>query len=564
MLANSGSTNTNAHLSGMQYTLLTPMSVPVNLPVSPIHTQTGLASSSHIHRQRKIFVGGLPSSATESELRQYFGAFGSIDSCIVMMDRQTGRSRGFGFVTFAEDAAVELVIKQERHILLGKIVECKRAVPKEIMEMFHQHAGQQPNAQKRPSRRTHRGSDPLALAGMGMSVPHSVTNSAGHNAAVAAHAQLVRNPFLLSFSGSQSATQSPQNLAPASVSLSSPSSATNVNASAMAAYSASTPPNSTTPTLSQMAHPQSYTSTATTWLPNDQLAAWYRMTAASLADPSAVAAAQAQAQAQAQAANAGSNMNVNVSALQSTLLNAQAAAAATEDIQKRMNALAIASATGAQLSDNSAAKQSSLQTMLGNVNVANHTAAATNAANAANTAALASASYNQALWAAWYQHALQSGVGVDQSQHSPTLASGQSTAPLTLQSINAQATQFATVPAASWISPASSAGLSAANHAHVLAAAAAAAAGHPHGLPLTNHTQMSHSQPQSQVHTHTLAASHSHSHAQTQPQLSGTAVPIPLNVSHSHSHTHTLPLASLTQAVSSPLSLSTPANVEQA
>ena len=48
----------------------------------------------------KLFVGGLPFSTTDDELQQAFAAFGTVASAKVITDRETGRSRGFGFVEF--------------------------------------------------------------------------------------------------------------------------------------------------------------------------------------------------------------------------------------------------------------------------------------------------------------------------------------------------------------------------------------------------------------------------------------------------------------------------------
>lgn len=54
---------------------------------------------------KKIYVGNLPWSTTEDDLRQIFAAYGSVESVAVITDRDTGRSRGFGFVEMdAEDA----------------------------------------------------------------------------------------------------------------------------------------------------------------------------------------------------------------------------------------------------------------------------------------------------------------------------------------------------------------------------------------------------------------------------------------------------------------------------
>src|SRR5690606_4813738 len=49
---------------------------------------------------KKVFVGGLAPTVTETEFREYFEAYGPVKEAIVMYDRQTNRSRGFGFITF--------------------------------------------------------------------------------------------------------------------------------------------------------------------------------------------------------------------------------------------------------------------------------------------------------------------------------------------------------------------------------------------------------------------------------------------------------------------------------
>lgn len=54
----------------------------------------------------KLYVGNLPFSTSEAELREVFAAYGEVTSASLVMDRETGRPRGFGFVEFAnaEDA----------------------------------------------------------------------------------------------------------------------------------------------------------------------------------------------------------------------------------------------------------------------------------------------------------------------------------------------------------------------------------------------------------------------------------------------------------------------------
>ncbi len=56
---------------------------------------------------KKLYVGNLPYTTTESELREMFEAHGSIESVNVIMDRETGRSRGFAFVEMADDGSAQ-------------------------------------------------------------------------------------------------------------------------------------------------------------------------------------------------------------------------------------------------------------------------------------------------------------------------------------------------------------------------------------------------------------------------------------------------------------------------
>lgn len=65
-----------------------------------------------------------------AEFRKYFESFGGVVDAVVMFDRQTQRSRGFGFVTFQEDSVVHEIMMGS-HEINGKMVEVKRAEPKE-------------------------------------------------------------------------------------------------------------------------------------------------------------------------------------------------------------------------------------------------------------------------------------------------------------------------------------------------------------------------------------------------------------------------------------------------
>ncbi|KAG2692427.1 hypothetical protein I3760_08G053800 [Carya illinoinensis] len=83
-------------------------------------------------RTKKIFVGGLSASLTEEEFKNYFGKFGSVTDVVVMHDSTTHRPRGFGFITFDSAESVVNVMKNSFHELNGRLVEVKRAVPKEV------------------------------------------------------------------------------------------------------------------------------------------------------------------------------------------------------------------------------------------------------------------------------------------------------------------------------------------------------------------------------------------------------------------------------------------------
>ncbi|CAM9870301.1 unnamed protein product, partial [Choristocarpus tenellus] len=90
----------------------------------------GPSRSNRPTETNKIFVGGLAPSVTMGEFRKYFESFGGVVDAVVMFDRQTQRSRGFGFVTFQEDSVVQNVL-MGTHEINGKMVEVKRAEPKE-------------------------------------------------------------------------------------------------------------------------------------------------------------------------------------------------------------------------------------------------------------------------------------------------------------------------------------------------------------------------------------------------------------------------------------------------
>lgn len=101
-----------------------------------ILSKNGGGSSSHGSpgptRTKKIFVGGLASNITESDFKKYFDRYGIITDVVVMYDHNTQRPRGFGFITYDSEESVDKVLQKNFHELNGKMVEVKRAIPKEL------------------------------------------------------------------------------------------------------------------------------------------------------------------------------------------------------------------------------------------------------------------------------------------------------------------------------------------------------------------------------------------------------------------------------------------------
>jgi len=67
----------------------------------------------------KLYVGNLPYSVRDSDLEQSFGQFGAVTSAKVMMERDTGRSKGFGFVEMGSDAEAQAAIEGMNGAPLG-------------------------------------------------------------------------------------------------------------------------------------------------------------------------------------------------------------------------------------------------------------------------------------------------------------------------------------------------------------------------------------------------------------------------------------------------------------
>lgn len=81
---------------------------------------------------KKIYVGNLAFSVTDDELQQAFASFGTITSARVVMDKMSGRSKGFGFVEIEDDASADTAIqKMDGQTIGGRAVRVSEAKPQE-------------------------------------------------------------------------------------------------------------------------------------------------------------------------------------------------------------------------------------------------------------------------------------------------------------------------------------------------------------------------------------------------------------------------------------------------
>ncbi|VDN34783.1 unnamed protein product [Dibothriocephalus latus] len=91
--------------------------VPVASVASPLADPLG---------SRKIFVGGLNRQVTNEALRTQFARFGHVTDAIVIRDRKTGVSMGYGYVTFELPSVAEAVLAEPKHEVCGSYVDVKK------------------------------------------------------------------------------------------------------------------------------------------------------------------------------------------------------------------------------------------------------------------------------------------------------------------------------------------------------------------------------------------------------------------------------------------------------
>lgn len=103
---------------------------------------------------KKLYVGSLPYSVTETQLREIFEPFGSLDSARVISDKFTGRSKGFGFVEFEDSEAADKAIAEVNgREMEGRSLVVNEAKPEEKRERGFGGGG----GRGRPGQRDSRG-----------------------------------------------------------------------------------------------------------------------------------------------------------------------------------------------------------------------------------------------------------------------------------------------------------------------------------------------------------------------------------------------------------------------
>ena len=80
--------------------------------------------------EKRIYVGNLPFSTTQEDLKNLFVQYGNIEEATVITNKFSGRSKGFGFVTFSDESSVEKAISEmNKKNIEGREIIVKEAIP---------------------------------------------------------------------------------------------------------------------------------------------------------------------------------------------------------------------------------------------------------------------------------------------------------------------------------------------------------------------------------------------------------------------------------------------------
>lgn len=80
---------------------------------------------------RKLFIGGLGRNVEKEDLEDYFSQFGKLTDCAVVLTKDTGEKRGFGFVEYEDVDSADKVVLMKDHEVKGRRVDVKKAIARE-------------------------------------------------------------------------------------------------------------------------------------------------------------------------------------------------------------------------------------------------------------------------------------------------------------------------------------------------------------------------------------------------------------------------------------------------
>jgi cold-inducible RNA-binding protein len=86
--------------------------------------------------KNKIFVGSLPWSINNDSLKELFSKYGEVTEAVVIMDRETQKSKGFGFVTFSTPEAAQKALEMSGQEVDGRSIVVNIAKPREERRSF--------------------------------------------------------------------------------------------------------------------------------------------------------------------------------------------------------------------------------------------------------------------------------------------------------------------------------------------------------------------------------------------------------------------------------------------